>query len=81
MKNSVSNNKGRNLKFFFKPFSNTVLLLILLTSCTSLPGRKALPSDTHPVPVSWFDADTTHCLFNTAIDLMKKHFSGITIVK
>jgi len=31
--------------------------------------------------VSWFGADTGHYLFKSAIDLMKNHFSGITVVK
>lgn len=33
------------------------------------------------MPVSWFKSDTGHFLFNTNIDLMKNHFTGITIVK
>lgn len=32
-------------------------------------------------PVSWFRQDTGLTVFNTTIDLMKRHFSGLMVVK
>jgi hypothetical protein len=32
-------------------------------------------------PSSWFRADTGYFLFNTGIDLMKNHYSGLMVVK
>jgi len=32
-------------------------------------------------PVSWFQTDTGHYLFNTKVDVMKNHFSGLMVVK
>ena len=29
----------------------------------------------------WFKADTGHFLFNTGIDLMRKHFTGLMVIK
>jgi hypothetical protein len=36
---------------------------------------------TENLPVSWFKADTGYYLFNTDIDIMKNHFSGLTVIK
>ena len=33
------------------------------------------------VPVSWFHSDTSHYLFNTKIDILKNHFSGLMVIK
>jgi hypothetical protein len=32
-------------------------------------------------PVSWFKTDSDHILMNTTIDVMKKHFSGLMVIK
>jgi hypothetical protein len=44
------------------------------------PGFKPYSGD-QTVPVSWFRADSGHFLFNTKIELLKNHFSGLMVVK
>jgi hypothetical protein len=58
------------------------MLLLIISSC-SVPYRNQIPlsSDSFEAPVPWFDSDTGYYLYNTAIDLMNKHYSGITVVK
>jgi hypothetical protein len=60
-----------------------VLLLLLLNSCSMslFNGYYRNGTDAGHAPISWFQADTGHYLFNTKIDLMKNHFSGLMVVK
>jgi hypothetical protein len=44
-------------------------------------NQKPLSSASFDAPVSWFDSVTGYYLYNTTIDLMNKHFSGITVIK
>lgn len=58
------------------------ILCILVVSCSAPnSGHRSLLSGSFDAPVSWFNSDAGHYLFNTSIDVMKNHFSGITIVK
>jgi len=59
------------------------MLLFLNISCSIalFPGYKAANHNIHTVPESWFNADTSHYLFNTKIDILKNHFSGLMVVK
>jgi hypothetical protein len=59
-----------------------VILCLFLNSCTFglLEGYR----ETKPVsitPVSWFKTDSDHLLMNTTIDVMKRHFSGLMVIK
>ncbi len=69
-----------------KPVSTLVAILslsfvlLLCFSCGSLP-KNTLPEDAGSRPVSWFESDSDHYLFNTSIDFMKNHLSGLTVVK
>lgn len=62
--------------------NNYVLLLItFVTSCSpSKQLYEAILPDNN-APVSWFYKDNGYYLYNTTIDLMKNHFSGITVIK
>jgi hypothetical protein len=59
------------------------LLLLLLNGCAAnlFNGYQRSPAATEIVPVSWFQTDTGHFLFNTKIDLLNNHFSGLMVVK
>jgi len=86
LRNSVSNNitgvPARNACCLFGHYGLFALILLsFVTSCTAFPDHKILPANTYEAPVSWFNSDTGHYLFNTSIDLMKNHFTGITVVK
>jgi hypothetical protein len=58
-------------------------LLLLFTSCSVsiFNGYHQNVTDTYNAPVSWFQSDTGHYLFNSKIDLMKNHFSGLMVIK
>jgi hypothetical protein len=60
-----------------------LLLLLLLNSCSIslFNGYHHQANYTGKAPASWFLSDTGHFLFNTKIDLMKNHFSGLMIIK
>ena len=60
-----------------------IVLLLLNNSCSVsiFPGYKSANDTVHSSPVSWFQTDTGHYLFNTKIDLMKNHFSGLMVIK
>jgi len=69
---------------------NRILLLLLLPlllplfySCSiSLFPDYHRQAETGAIaPASWFQSDSSHFLFNTKIDLMKNHFSGLMVVK
>lgn len=80
MKNSILN------KLFSLPrFSLPLLLLLLLplASCSLslFPGYRPCSTVPASVPESWFASDSGHYLFNTSIDIYKKHFSGLMFVK
>jgi hypothetical protein len=49
-------------------------------SLALFPGYTKGDSD-NLTPVSWFASDTGEYLFNTGIDVMKKHFSGLMVIK
>ena len=71
MKNSVSN----------RLFS--LLLPLFLTGCSLslFPGYQSCSVAPAASPKSWFAPDSGHFLFNTSIDIYKKHFSGLMVVK
>jgi hypothetical protein len=61
-----------------------ILTLFLLASSCSLslfPGYHKQQNASVTGLDSWFRTDTGHFLFNTTIDIFKKHFSGIMVVK
>ena len=84
MKNSVLTSKksySSTIHIGFWGMVLSVLLVFILTnSCGTLP-KVSLPPGAHERPVSWFRSDTGHFLFNTSINVMKNHFSGLTVVK
>lgn len=59
------------------------LLLFFANGCSValFNGYHRLPGYKGSAPVSWFQSDTAHSLFNTKIDLMKNHFSGLMVIK
>jgi hypothetical protein len=59
-----------------------VILCLFLNSCTFglLEGYRKT-DQVSPAPVSWFRTDADHLLLNTAIDVMKNHFSGLMVIK
>jgi hypothetical protein len=59
-----------------------LLLGLILTACTHrmLEGNNTVPA-TGQKPVSWFRTDSDHLLMRTQIDMMKKHFSGLMVIK
>jgi len=56
---------------------------MLQTGCSLslFPGYHPQPSSRAVAPVSWFQKDTGYFLFDTKIDLMKNHFSGLMVIK
>jgi hypothetical protein len=58
-------------------------LLLLFTSCSVslFNGYHQKGADAGSMPGSWFQSDTGHYLFNTKIDLLKRHFSGLMVIK
>lgn len=60
-----------------------LLLPLLLNSCSLslFPGYHRQAETDAVAPASWFQSDSSHFLFNTKIDLMKDHFSGLMVVK
>ncbi len=60
-----------------------LLLLLLFNACSVALFNGYRPKDDFSgnLPRSWFAADSGHFLFNTSIDLMKNHFSGIMVIK
>lgn len=59
------------------------LLFLLLSSCSVslFNGYQRNDAEVAVTPVSWFEADTGHFLFNTRIDLFRNHYSGIMVIK
>jgi|GEM_PF-727353 hypothetical protein len=59
------------------------LTLLFANACSLslFPGYHPQPDTRTVAPVSWFQPDSGHLLFNTKIDLMKKHFSGLMVVQ
>jgi hypothetical protein len=60
-----------------------MLLLHLLNGCSvsMFNGYHRNGADAGFTPVSWFQSDTGYYLFNTNIDLIKNHFSGLMVIK
>lgn len=58
-------------------------LLLLFSGCSLslFPGYHPLTDSRAVFPVSWFQSDSGHFLFNTKIDLMRDHFSGLMVIK
>ena len=84
MKNLVLNKQLRGcLKSVYFNSLLLPLLLLLVTSCSIslFNGYQRNGIDTGNTPVSWFQSDTGHFLFNTKMDLMKNHFSGLMVIK
>lgn len=62
--------------------SGLILLLMVGSGCSVSVFNGLRPRHGVPVTVdSWFKPDTGHFLFNTRIELMKKHYSGLTVIK
>jgi len=60
------------------------LCLVLLACSCSLalfPRYKSTTNSRFAEPVSWFSADSGHIIFNTSIDVLKNHFSGLLVIK
>lgn len=59
------------------------LFTFFLNSCSVslFTGYHRSGENADRLPVSWFKADTGYYLFNTDIDIMKNHFSGLTVIK
>jgi hypothetical protein len=76
-KNSILNRQTHCILHVFMP------LLLLASGCSLslFPGYHRQPDCALSGPVSWFRADSGHFLFNTEIDVFKKHFGGIMVVK
>jgi len=64
-------------------FALLPLLLFFSNGCSVaiFNDYHRLPDYKGNTPVSWFQSDTAHSLFNTKIDLMKNHFSGLMVIK
>jgi hypothetical protein len=63
--------------------SGSIILLLLTGSC-SYSVFKGCPNGNEAgkiEPISWFRTDSDHLLLKTKIDLMKRHFSGLLVVK
>jgi hypothetical protein len=59
-----------------------VLLVFCLSGCSfSLLEGYQKSGEVSVTPVSWFKTDSDHILMNTNIDVMKKHFSGLMVIK
>lgn len=56
---------------------------LLLMSCSPSAIPQTQKAEEIPVvaPVSWFHSDTAQYLFNTKIDVMKNHFSGLLVFR
>ena len=69
----VGNHKGLPL---------LIIPLFFLSSCSFglLEGYRKT-EQVSITPVSWFKTDSDHLLMNTTIDVMKNHFSGLTVIK
>jgi hypothetical protein len=54
-----------------------------MTGCSLalFPGYRPCSTTPASAPESWFATDSGHFLFNTSIDIYKKHFSGLMVVK
>lgn len=60
----------------------TISILLFLNSCSVSLFQGLRPADDVVTsPVSWFKSDTAHFLFNTKIDVLKNHFSGLMVIK
>lgn len=59
------------------------MLICMSCSRSLFPGYDLDRSldNAQPEPETWFSQDTGHYLFNTGIDVMKRHFSGLMVVK
>jgi hypothetical protein len=59
------------------------LFTVVLNSCSVLlfNGYHRSGENAEGFPLSWFKADTDYYLFNTDIDIMNNHFSGLTVIK
>lgn len=58
-----------------------VLFLISGCSVSFFNGYQKDPLYVGGDPVSWFRTDSGHFLFNTKIDMMKNHLSGLMVIK
>ncbi len=58
-------------------------MLMVTQGCSyrGLKGYERMDTGNHFVPVSWFSQGKDHMLLTTSIDVMKRHFSGIMVVK
>ncbi|HLO60386.1 MAG TPA: hypothetical protein VK179_16665 [Bacteroidales bacterium] len=75
MKNSVLNKTGLYVVL-------SVLLINVSCSVALFPGyRNSTGTEVSDKPQSWFQPDSARFLFNTRVDVMKNHFSGILVVK
>lgn len=58
------------------------ILIIFLNSCSfGLLEGYHKTAQASIEPVSWFKTDSDHVLMNTTIDVIKKHFSGLMVIK
>lgn len=59
------------------------IFMLLLVSCapSGFPQTHKAEDIPADAPVSWFRDDSASFLFNTRIDLFKKHFSGLLVFK
>jgi len=57
--------------------------LLLLSSCSVslFPGYKHAPNTHYIEPLSWFQSDSGHFLFNTRVDLIRNHLTGLMVAK
>jgi hypothetical protein len=71
------------LRSLLRNLTLSSLFTVVMNSCSvSLyTGYHSSGEYTENLPVSWFKADTGYYLFNTDIDIMKNHFSGLTVIK
>jgi hypothetical protein len=75
LKNSVLNRTGILILL-------SILLINASCSVALFPGyRNSTGAAVADKPRSWFQPDSARFLFNTSIDVMKNHFSGILVVK
>ncbi len=58
-----------------------VCLLLVCCSPSVIPQTQDAEAITVGPPVSWFDSDSTQYLFNTKIDVLKNHFSGLLVFR
>lgn len=84
MKDSVSNKLYSAFDILRGMFNGIVGILIvhLVLSCSASDAGKLSPlKESFTRPVSWFDSQSGRYLFNTSIDAIGNHYSGITVVK